>query len=148
MDRWATAIPRLAHVLGLECGTARLWAGMTKTVRQGVHKAERKGVEIERDTTGRLVPVFFDLYAMSVERWARAQHEPLWLARWRASHRDTQAKFGRLAAELGDAMRVWVARTTSGNPGAPVRSPSSRRNSAPGRCRTRKTESSVFLSQP
>jgi hypothetical protein len=110
MDGQATAIPRLAHVLELEGGPARLWSGLTKSARQGVRKAERQGVEIECDTTGRLVPAFFELYSLSVERWARTQHEPLWLARWRAHHRDTQAKFDRLAAELGEVMRVWVAR--------------------------------------
>jgi hypothetical protein len=74
-----------------------------------VRKAERSGLEIECDTTGRLVPVFFELLTLSIERWARHQHEPLALARWRGRRRDPLHKFERMAAVLGDAMRVWVA---------------------------------------
>ncbi|MGZ4304084.1 MAG: hypothetical protein ACXVSL_04345, partial [Solirubrobacteraceae bacterium] len=83
MDAHVTAIPRRAHVLELTGGTARLWSELPKRTRQGVHKAERGGVEIECDTAGRFVGAYFDLYALSIERWAQQQHEPLWVARGR-----------------------------------------------------------------
>jgi hypothetical protein len=123
-DRWAglrgsgvREIPRLAHVLDLEGGAAGVWQRMAKKARQGVRRAERRGVEVECDTTGRLVPVFYDLLMLSIERWAARQHEPVALARWRARRRDPLEKFQRLAGALGEAMRVWVA-WTDGEPAA------------------------------
>ena len=104
-----TEIPRLAHVLDLDDGAAGVWQRMNKKARQGVRRGERSGLDIECDTTGRLVPVFYDLLMRSVERWAAHQHEPLALAHWRARRRDPLEKFQRLARALGDAMRVWVA---------------------------------------
>jgi hypothetical protein len=104
-----TAIPRLAHVLDLAEGSAAVWRRLSKSARWGIRKAERSGLEIECDTSGRLVPVFFELLTLSIDRWARRQNEPLALARWRGRRRDPLEKFERMAAALGDAMRVWVA---------------------------------------
>jgi hypothetical protein len=112
-----TAIQRRAHVLDLEGGAAHVWRRFRKSAREGVRKAERSGLEIECDTSGRLVPVFFDLLERSVERWARQQNEPLWLARWRLKRRDPVEKFERLAATMGQVMRIWVARK-DGSPAA------------------------------
>jgi hypothetical protein len=52
--------------------------------------------------------VFDALYRKSVERWAEQQHEPIWLARWRASRRDPRDKFHTVAERLGPGCRVWV----------------------------------------
>jgi len=105
-----TRIPRLAHVLDLDGGAEHVWTTrFHKKTRNMIRKAERSGLEIECDTTGRLVGVFHDLLMLSVDRWAGQQREPAALARWRARRRDPRAKFERLAATLGDAMRVWVA---------------------------------------
>jgi hypothetical protein len=102
-------IPRCAHVIDLEGGAEGVWSRMNKKARQGVRRGERSGLEIECDTTGRLVPVFYDLLMLSVERWAEHQHEPLALAMWRARRRDPLEKFQQMARALGDRMRVWVA---------------------------------------
>jgi lipid II:glycine glycyltransferase (peptidoglycan interpeptide bridge formation enzyme) len=102
-------VARRAHVIDLDGGAEAVWSRMNKKARQGVRRGERAGLEIECDTTGRLVPVFYDLLMLSVERWAAHQHEPLALARWRARRRDPLEKFQRLARVLGDAMRVYVA---------------------------------------
>jgi hypothetical protein len=107
--RGVTTYPRLAHVLDLDGGAAGVWGRMAKKARQGVKRGERSGLEIECDTTGRLVPVFYELLMLSIERWAAHQHEPLALARWRARRRDPLEKFQRLAHVLGERMRVWVA---------------------------------------
>lgn len=103
------SVPRLAHVLDLDGGPGEVWRRFTKSARWGVRKAERSGIEVECDSTGRLVPVFYELLSLSIERWARAQHEPLPLARWRAQRRDPLEKFQRMASTLGERMRVWVA---------------------------------------
>jgi lipid II:glycine glycyltransferase (peptidoglycan interpeptide bridge formation enzyme) len=103
------SIPRLAHVVDLRGGAAKVWRGLHKNGRTSVRRALRSGLDVECDTTGRLVPVFYDLLDLSIQRWARQQHEPLALARWRGRRRDPRGKFETLAAALGDVMRVWVA---------------------------------------
>ena len=83
-EMWAAARPpttaavwRLAHVLPLEGGFARVWKErFSATVRRNVRKAERSGVTVECDTSGRLVPVMYELFERSLERWADQQHEP------------------------------------------------------------------------
>ena len=96
------AVPRLAHVLDLEGGFDRVWnERFTNNARRAVHKAERSGLTVECDTTGRLVPVYYGLYERSLERWASSLHEPLWLARVRARRRDPQRKLEALARALG-----------------------------------------------
>jgi hypothetical protein len=105
----AVKIARRAHVLDLAPGADDIWKSMRSEARRGVRKAEKSGVEIECDSTGRLVPVFYELLKLSVERWAEQQHEPRALARWRLKRRDPLAKFQRMAAILGDAMQIWVA---------------------------------------
>jgi hypothetical protein len=107
--RSSAAVPRRAHVLDLGGGAEEVWGGFHQSARRGVRKAEKSGVEVECDTTGRLVPVFHGLLRTSTERWAAQQHEPLALARLRAGRRDPIEKFERLAASLGAAMGVWVA---------------------------------------
>jgi hypothetical protein len=115
-DLWSVAVshgaiptPRLAHVIDLEDDAEAVWRRMDRNARWGVGKARKSGVEVECDSTGRLVPVFYGLLERSVERWAQFQHEPLALARWRARRRDPIEKLQTMAAALGDAMRVWVA---------------------------------------
>lgn len=116
-DAWRASVPgdvpRLRYMsqsVDLSGGFDDVWRrGFASTVRSHCRKALRRGVTAERDDTGRLMPVFDRLYRKSVDRWARQQHEPLWLARWRARRRDPAAKFATVAAELRDACRVWIA---------------------------------------
>jgi hypothetical protein len=107
-------IRRRAHVLDLRPGTDAIWASMR--ARTQIRKAQRH-VDIETDTTGRLLPVFFDLLHLSRERWARQQHEPMWLAHWRGRRLDPLAKWRRIAAAIGDRCRVSIA-WTKGRPAA------------------------------
>jgi hypothetical protein len=114
------SLPRLAHVLELEGGFPFIWEKRFKSsVRRAVRKAERSGLVVERDTTGRLIPVFYELFKKSIERWARKQHEPLTLAHYRARLRDPLSKFEDLASRLGDACQVWVA-WLNGEPAASI----------------------------
>lgn len=103
-------IPRLAHVLDLEGGFDKVWAErFERKTRNRIRKAERSGVTVEKDSTGRLIPVFYDLLLQSLDRWASQQHEPRWLAHWRGRQRDPLRKFQNIARILGDACTVWVA---------------------------------------
>lgn len=104
------SIPRRAHVLDLEGGFDHVWKErfVSKT-RNKVRKAERSGLVVECDTTGRLVPVFHRLFRRSVDRWAEQQHEPRWLAHWRAEQRDPLRKLEHIAQHMGKVCNVWVA---------------------------------------
>lgn len=114
------AISRLAHVLDLEGGFDYVWTKRFKgTTRTAVRKAERSGVVVECDTSGKLVSVFYDLMKRSFDRWARQQHEPLLLARWRAWRRDPLNKFQIIARILGNACRIYVA-WVDGKPAATI----------------------------
>jgi hypothetical protein len=104
------AQPRLAHVLDLQGGFDEVWSRrFASNTRNKIHKAERSGVSVEYDETGRLVPAFYELFQRSIERWAKQQHEPLALARWRARRRDPIEKFQIIAQELGSACKIWMA---------------------------------------
>jgi CelD/BcsL family acetyltransferase involved in cellulose biosynthesis len=102
--------PRRAHVIDLAGGYEYVWQKLfTKQTRKNIRYAEKMGVTIEVDTTGRLMPVFYDLLRQSFDRWAEQQNEPLALARWRSERRDPFKKFEMIAREMGDACRVLVA---------------------------------------
>jgi Acetyltransferase (GNAT) domain len=119
-SRRMTRFARRAHVLDLRAGFDSVWRhGFSKGARNSVRRAERMGVDVELDTTGRLGSVFHTLYERSVERWARRQHEPLELARWRARRREPLEKFTELPRRLGSAGRLWVA-WTDGRPAAAI----------------------------
>jgi Acetyltransferase (GNAT) domain len=110
MPRGAVTIARRAHVLDLSGGVDVVWKGMSSSRRKTIRKAERSGVEVECDTTGRLLPEFFDLYARSEARWAEQSHEPLALARFRTRFRDTIEKWQTISRRLDGGCRLWVAR--------------------------------------
>jgi len=106
----AVAVPRTAHVLGLDGGFDRVWADvLSSKARRGVRRARKDGVTVTTDATGALVPVFHELYRKSVERWAAAGREPLWLARRRALLREPARKYSAIARHLGPAFRISVA---------------------------------------
>jgi hypothetical protein len=102
-------IPHLSQIVPLSEGFDAVRNSFSSTVRSNCRKALRRGVSAERDDSGRLMPVFDDLYRKSVDRWASQQHEPRWLAHWRARHRDPPEKFKSVAEHLGPACHVWVA---------------------------------------
>jgi Acetyltransferase (GNAT) domain len=108
--RRAVSIARRAHVLDLAGGVDVVWKGFADSRRRAIRKAERAGVEVECDVTGRLLPEFFALYARSEARWAEQQHEPARLARYRTRVRDTLGKWQTIASHLDGGCRQWVAR--------------------------------------
>ncbi|GGA52956.1 GNAT family N-acetyltransferase [Pelagibacterium lentulum] len=105
------AIPRRSHILDLSGGFQTVWeTRFNGPKRTAVRKAEKLGVEIESDTTGRLVPEFYGLLTESFTRWGSQQNEPLWLTRLRGGMRDPISKFEIAAKKMGGAMRIWLAR--------------------------------------
>jgi Acetyltransferase (GNAT) domain len=116
----AVSVPRLAHVLDLEGGFAEVWRRrFTGSARTAVRKAERSRLTVERDTSGRLLPVHYELFERSVVRWAAQQHEPRALARWRAHRRDPLPKLMAMAEQLREGCRLWVA-WLDGQPAASI----------------------------
>ena len=107
----ATVVPRLGHVLDLEGGFDHVWSKLFyKSSRRGARHAEREGVTVECDTTGRLIPEFHALHSQAVSRWSRLQHEPHWMAMRRHRRNDPLEKFEAIARCLGERCQVWVAR--------------------------------------
>lgn len=116
-DVWASGVgtqamtlPRYSHVLDLEGGFGTVWNDrFSKSGRRTVTKALDGELEIERDTTGRLIPVYRALFDRSIERWAAKSREPRWIARIRAGREDVAGKLEALSKALGDRMITWVA---------------------------------------
>lgn len=116
-DAWEQAqpagvrrIPRRSHILDLDQGFEVIWTQrFAAQKRTAVRKSERLNVTVDVDTTGRLVPVFYDLLTKSFDRWGHQQHEPKLLTRLRGKMRDPLKKFSTAARLLGPKMRIWVA---------------------------------------
>jgi hypothetical protein len=113
-------VPHLVHVLDLEGGFDQVWGERFDTkARGGVRKAERAGLTVEMDTTGRLVPQFYDIYLSWHEQQARARGTSPTLARRLAQRCEPLRKFTLVAERLQDACRVWIA-SDGGEPIATV----------------------------
>ncbi len=102
-------IPRFAHVIDLEGGIEAVESRFTKSTHKNINKAVRRGVTVELDHSGALLPVHYEMYMRSVERWSERQHEPLALARWRARRRDPLSKLQTMADHLGEGFCHFVA---------------------------------------
>ncbi|HEY2202998.1 MAG TPA: GNAT family N-acetyltransferase [Pseudonocardia sp.] len=101
---------RTSHELDLRAGFGEVWAhSFTGKVRSNSRKAERRGVVVESDSTGRLVPVFDALYRRSVERWARERGYPVPLMRAIHQRQHPTSKFREIARSLGDRCTIWIA---------------------------------------
>jgi hypothetical protein len=109
-EDWAPAVPagvystaRTAHFLDLLGGFDRVWSSrFSGKVRSNSRKAERRGVQVESDSTGRLMPIFDQLLRLSVHRWAREKGYPLLLLRWLAARRHPLSRYRRIRIYLDD----------------------------------------------
>ncbi|MBO0872017.1 MAG: GNAT family N-acetyltransferase [Pseudonocardia sp.] len=105
------ADPRTSQVLDLDRGFDEVWsARFSGKVRSNSRKAERRGVSVESDSTGRLLPVFYELFGKSVDRWARDRGYPVPLMRLRFARSHSRRKFATVARVLGERCTVWLAR--------------------------------------
>jgi hypothetical protein len=103
-------VPRRVDVVDLGPGWDQVFGqGFSRSARYNVRKAERAGVEVERDTSGRLIPVFHGVYLAWVERWLARSGLPPMLARASALRQEPRGKFEAVAARLGAECRVFVA---------------------------------------
>ncbi|MEV1288772.1 GNAT family N-acetyltransferase [Micromonospora sp. NPDC049679] len=112
--------PLMAQTLSLAGGFEEVWRTRFRSnARNRVRRAERANVVVQRDDVGRLIPVVQQLYATSVDRWARRDGVPLALARWRAARREPPHKLPTVAERLGPRCRVYVA-SVDGRPAAAI----------------------------
>ncbi|HEY5981741.1 MAG TPA: GNAT family N-acetyltransferase [Microlunatus sp.] len=110
LTRGASAEPRRVDVIDLSPGWEQVYeGGFSRSARYNVRKAERAGVEVECDATGRLISVFYRLYLDWVERWVPRSGLPASVARYSALRQEPRRKFDAVAAALGDKCRVFVA---------------------------------------
>ena len=103
---------RGCYVIDLAGGFGEVWQNrFRKSTRRAVRKAERSGLEVEVDRSGRLLDVFFDLYQKSLSRWAAAQREPLWFTRLRMNRicYTTPGHLALVARHFGADCATWVA---------------------------------------
>ena len=82
---------------------------MDGQTRQRLHRAAGLGVEMQKDTTGRLMPVVHDVYQAWVERRVPRSGLPQRIARRRALEAESYEMLATVAARMGDDCRVFVA---------------------------------------
>lgn len=117
---WSCTTPKVDYELDTSGGFEEVWTRrFSSGVRRAVRKAERSGVVVERDSTGRLLPQFLALYQESAQRWAAADGMPAWLAARRSARLEPLAKLQRVAAGFGEACVTWMA-FVGGRPAAAV----------------------------
>ena len=80
-------------------------------VRGAVRKAERSGLDVEVDRSGRLLEVFYGLYEKSMQRWSTMMHEPSWYTRWHVSRATPLSMLKAVAQHFGQDCTTWVARS-------------------------------------
>ncbi|MBV9447677.1 MAG: GNAT family N-acetyltransferase [Streptosporangiaceae bacterium] len=103
---------RGGYVVDLAGGFGQVWQNRFRgSARRAVRKAERSGLEVEVDRSGRLLDVFYELYQKSLVRWAAAQHEPLWFTRLRMNRvcYTTPGHLALVARHFGADCATWVA---------------------------------------
>ena len=115
----ASSMACSAMYLTLPAACHRLAGPFRGTARTAIRKAERSGLEVEVDRSGRLLPEFFSLLDSSIERWAGMQHEPLWMTRWRTIRFAPPAMLAAVAKHFGSGCAVWMARS-KGEPVAAI----------------------------
>lgn len=116
----AIKLQRRSHILNLEGGFDFIWEKKFKSVtRRNVRKAEKSGLTVECSTSAENIEAFYELFKLSIKRWANFQNEPHFLANFRANRRDPIEKFQTIARNLGNQCRLLVARK-DGRPAAAI----------------------------
>ncbi len=97
------------HVLDLRGGFEPVYANFTRSTKKTLRKAERAGLKVECDSSGRLVHIYYDLYLEWVRSRAAERNLPSWVMLRRARRRESLRKFQDMAESLGTSSKTWVA---------------------------------------
>jgi hypothetical protein len=91
---------------------------LSRNTLKRVRKGERY-FDVEHDDSGRLLPVFQDLLARSIDVWAEQHWLPTPAARQLLIRRDPPGRRADLVRRMGGVLRVWVA-SEAGRPIAAI----------------------------
>jgi hypothetical protein len=112
-------VTHTVHTLDLGAGFDGVWSKrFSSKTRTKVRKAERSGLEVSCDSSGRSVDAFYELYVKSIERWVPGGGR-LARRRWAVRNGEPAGKFRAVAERLGDACKIWVA-SVAGEPAAAI----------------------------
>jgi Acetyltransferase (GNAT) domain len=104
-------VPHVVHLVDLRSGFSGLWSKrLSSGTRNKVRKAEKSGVEIEWDTTGKLIGDHYRLYLDWTRRRARERNIPSRVALTLARRREPLAVDLAVAGRFGERCRVGIAR--------------------------------------
>ncbi len=105
-----TTLPHISHLLDLEGGFETVWKNrFHSSTRWSVHKAERSNVTVRVDTTGELLPVYYQIFMSWCARRGRERHLPTWFVQWSNRRRDPLDRLERIIRSLDGAGRVYIA---------------------------------------
>jgi GNAT acetyltransferase-like protein len=107
--RETNMIVRRGHAIDLQGGIDSVWRRFKDAARRNVRTAERAGVTVECDTTGRLLDTFDELWLDSVRRWAEQEGEPVWIARDRGRRSDHPTRWRRIMERSAGSVAIWMA---------------------------------------
>lgn len=102
------------YVLDLEGGFDHVWTHKFHgDARTAARKAERSGLEVEMDRSGRQLGVLCDLYEKSIRDRAARLHDPVWLTRAQMNRVAPVARpqMELVARHFGNDCVTWVARS-------------------------------------
>jgi hypothetical protein len=116
-DAWRSVAPEgyeasehVTHVADISLGFEHMWNNAFKgPVRTKIRKAERCGLDIECDTTGTSIAVFYDLYEQWLAERAERRGIPHALAMRLGRRAEPRRKFECVARILGPDCQVWIA---------------------------------------
>lgn len=114
---WESCIPSEMHpihrndqVLDLAGGFETVWAyRFSSTTRRKVRKAESSNLQVEWDSSGKFIPVFYHMYLDWSLRRAGEKRLPAWLSLALARRREPLHRLQAIARVMGDACRYYVA---------------------------------------
>jgi hypothetical protein len=96
-------------VVDLSGGFGEVWKRFRSSARTAVRKAERSGLDVEVDCTGRLVEQYYALFETWAQRRARESGLPTALMLRRATRAEPLRKYRAVATHLASACRIWMA---------------------------------------
>jgi hypothetical protein len=101
---------RNAHAIDLDGGANAVWKRFSQNATRGIRKAEKQGIEVECDTTGRLLGVVEELVLLSTQRWATRNDQPVWLLRMRIRRNNPANRWPEIMKHMGGGVAIWLAR--------------------------------------
>jgi hypothetical protein len=105
-----TALELTSHILDLQGGFDIVWKKrFHHPIRTSIHKAERSNLTVKVDSTGELLPTYYQLFMEWCARRGRERNLPAWLVQWTNRRRDPLERLHRIIVSLDGAGQVYIA---------------------------------------